>query len=343
MSRATARLCVVLLGWACTGCRCDRGQPTEPEPAAASVGAASSSGAEPAGHADAWPELAWYGWIKDSSYPVPEPVDTVLRRFSRALPPGYGGTPAELGTWEEWLRLLPLAAPGTPVKNYRGEIVVPGDDEHLGAVVAIDLGRGDTQHSADAILRLYAEWRWSKEDFRMLFLSDAKLELPFQRWLGDAAEPKPSRAAFREYLDQVLASSGGRALLAESAPLAPNDLAPGAFFLRPGHPAEALLVLDVGTSPAGERVMLLARALNPAESVHVIRPSRNTAWFPVRTDQPVSAPRSGPFSWRDLRRMKRLWSPPEVPCVGSLCPKTAASRTPGRDAIAPTGLATQGH
>jgi hypothetical protein len=234
-----------------------------------------------------------------------------------------------------------LAAPGTPVRDYRGEIVVPGDDEHLGAVVAIDLGPRDSQHSADAVLRLYAEWRWFKEDLRMLFLSDTKLELPLQEWLGGerlvgagaepkwipeaAAEPKPSRAAFREYLDQVLAWSDGPALLAESVPLEPKDLGPGAFFLRPGHPAEALLVLDVGTSPAGERVMLLAQALNPAQNMQVLRPRRDSVWFSVRPDEPVSVPRSGPFSWRDLRRMKRLFSPPDVPCVGSLCPKVAAS------------------
>jgi hypothetical protein len=34
--------------------------------------------------------------------------------------------------------------------------------------------------------------------------------------------------------------------------------------------------------------MLLAQALNPAENMHVLRPGRDSAWFPVRTDQPVS-------------------------------------------------------
>ncbi len=336
VTRVTAGFWLVLLGSVCAGCRCDRRLPAEPEPRAT-----SSSNADPSPDAGVWPELEWYGWIRDSSYPSPQPVDTVLRRFSFALPPGYSGTPAELGTWEEGLRLLPLAAPGTPVKDYRGQIVVPGDDEHLGAVVAIDLGPGDSQHSADAVLRLYAEWRWFKEDLRMLFLSDTNLELPLKRWLGGERlvaagtgprwvrgalpEPKPTRALFREYMSQVLAWSDGPALLAESVPLEPSDLGPGAFFLRRGDPAEALLVLDVGTSPAGERVMLLMQTLNPAENPHVLRPNRDTAWFKVRTDQPVIVPRSRPFSWRDLRRMKRLFSPPDVPCTGSLCPKTIQS------------------
>jgi hypothetical protein len=271
---------------------------------------------------------------------VPEPVDTVMRRFARSLP-GYSGFPAELDSWAEWLRLLPLAAPGTPVRNFRGETVVPGDDEHLAAVVAIDIGTQDIQQSADVILRLHGEWRWFRDDLRMLYLSDTRLELPLGKWLAGerlvaagglpkwvpeaAPQPKLDHAAFREYLDSVFAWSDARALLGESVALPPEGLEPGAFFLAQGPPAEVLVVLDVATSPAGERAMLLAQALNPTESIHVIRPSRDASWFPVRTDQPVRVPRARPFAWKDLRRMKRRWSPPEVPCVGSLCPKTAPS------------------
>jgi hypothetical protein len=269
-----------------------------------------------------------------------------MRRFALSLP-GYTGFADEPDSWSEWLRLLPLAASGTPVRNYRGEIVVPGDDEHLAAVVAIDIAGGDLQTSADVLLRLHAEWRWYRRELRMLYLSDSKLELPLQKWgAGErlvatggqpkwvtqaAAKPKLDGADFREYLDAVLAWSDGQSLLAESVPLAPEGLEPGAFFLRQGHPAEVVVVLDVATSPAGERAMMLAQARNPPENIHVIRPSRDTVWFSVRTDQPVRVPRARPFSWKDLRRIKRLWSPPEVACIGSLCPKArAASGRPAR-------------
>jgi hypothetical protein len=235
------------------------------------------------------------------------------------------------------LRLLPLAAPGTPVRNYRGEIVVPGEDEYLAAVVAIDIGSENLQQSADVILRLHAEWRWYVNDLRMLYLSDTKAELPLARWFAGerltttgaeprwirqaAPKPKLDHADLRAYLDSVFAWSSGRALPGESVPLAPENLEPGAFFLHAGPPAEVLVVLDVATSPAGKRAMLLAQALNPAESVHVLRPNRDSVWFPVRTDQPVRVPRAKPYGWKELRRLTPLRSRPEVECIGLLCPQ----------------------
>jgi hypothetical protein len=211
----------------------------------------------------------------------------------------------------------------------------------------VDIAGGDLQTSADVLLRLHAEWRWYRRELRMLYLADSKLELPLQKWAAGerlaaaggqprwvaraTAKTKLDGADFREYLEAVLASSDGPALLAESVPLAPEALEPGAFLLRQGHPAEVVVVLDVASSPAGKRAMMLAHARNPAENIHVIRPSRDNVWYPVRTDQPVRVLRAQPFSWKDLRRIKRLWSPPEVACIGSLCPKTTpASGRPAR-------------
>jgi hypothetical protein len=340
-SCTTARLCLALLAFGGTGCRCDRQDPVEAQVRSSPVAVALpnnelGSDDEARSRQDPWPELKWYAWVADASRSRPEPVDTVMHRFTRSLS-GFRGFPAELGSFAEWLRLLPLAAPATPVRNHRGDIVVPGDDEHLAAVVAIDVGTEDVQQSADVILRLHAEWRWFRSDFRMLYLSDNELELPLQprqngEHLVDAADqsrespdaaPQSKReyADFRRYLDRVFARSDAPALLAESVALPPQDLEPGAFFLNDRHPAEVLVVLDVATSPTGQRRMLLAQALNPAQDLAVIRPNRDTAWFAVHTDQPVRVPRAHPFAWKDLRRMKRLRSAPEVPCVGSLCPK----------------------
>jgi len=351
VTRTTSVALVALSVWGCAGCRCNR-QGAKAEQTASSGGATPSASSEPsadvrpAGGANPWPELEWYRWAGDSSRLVPKPVETALHRFAGSLP-GYTVFADEAESWTEWLRLLPLAAPGTPVRNYRGEIVVPGDDEHLAAVVAIDTGPENIQQSADVILRLYAEWRWYIDDLRMLYLSDTKVELPLQRWVAGErlvasegaptwirqAQPKPKldHADFRAYLDGVFTWSDGQALLADSVPLAPENLQPGAFFLHDGHPAQVLIVLDVATAEDGKRAMMLAQALNPAENLHVIRPNRNSVWFPVRTDQPVRVPRAKAYSWKELRRLQRLRSRPEVECTGSLCPqaKPPLSADPG--------------
>jgi hypothetical protein len=274
------------------------------------------------------------------------PVDTVRKRFS-PTPAGYSVFADEAESWTEWLRLLPLAAPGTPVRNFRGEVVVPGDDEHLAAVVALDVS-GEAQGSVDVLLRLHAEWRRHLDDDRIQYLADSGLELPLGRWaagdrlatpggaLGWVPQAAPASATddpgFRDYLNAVFAVSDGPALLAESEALPTTRLAPGAFFLHPDPPAEALIVLDVATDARGDRIMLLARARNPAESLHVLRSDRGQAWFAVRTDQPVTVPRSPPFAWSELRQLRRLWSPPKVACEGSLCPPSPVS---SREAASP--------
>jgi hypothetical protein len=342
MIRTTVVALVAFLACGCVGCRCNR-------PGTAAVRSSTSADivpspnsvltadVQPAGGTNLWPELEWYGWAMDSSRSMPKPLETAMHRFAGSLP-GYTVFADEAESWTEWLRLLPLAAPGTPVRNYRGEIVVPGDDEHLAAVVAMDLGTQNVQQGADVVLRLHAEWRWWVKDLRMLYLSDAKVELPLQKWVAGErlvaregkptwirqAEPKPKLdyADFRAYLDSVFTWSDSEALLADSVPLAPESLEPGAFFLHEGPPAEVLIVLDVAASPAGKRAMLLAQGLNPAEDIHVIRPNRTSLWFPVRTDQPVRVPRAKAYSWKELRRLKPLRSRPEVECIGSLCPQT---------------------
>jgi hypothetical protein len=342
---------VAFLAWGGVGCRCDRpASMTAQSSASADVAPSSNTvltaDVQPTGGVNPWPELEWYKWVEDSSRLMPKPVETAMHRFAGSLP-GYTVFAGEAESWTEWLRLLPLAAPGTPVRNYRGEIVVPGDDEHLAAVVAIDVGTQNIQQSGDVILRLHAEWRWWVNDLRMLYLSDAKVELPLQKWVAGErlvasegkptwvrqAEPKPKLdyADFRAYLDSVFTWSDGQALLAESVPLAPESLEPGAFFLHEGHPAQVLIVLDVATSQDGKRAMLLAQAQSPGESLHVIRPNRNSVWFSVRTDQPVRVPRAKAYGWKELRRLKPLRSRPEVECIGSLCPqaKPPLSADPG--------------
>jgi len=335
--RTTVVTLALFLSWGTAGCRCDRaGKMAAPSSPIADVAPSPSSRAQPTGGGAPWPELEWYRWARDSSRPMPRPVDTAMHRFAGSLP-GYTVFADEAESWTEWLRLLPLAAPGTPVRNHRGEIVVPGDDEHLAAVVAIDIGTQDLQQSADVILRLYAEWRWWIDDLHMLYLSDTQVELPLQKWAAGerlaASDGKPAwvrqpepkakleYADFRAYLDSVFPWSDSQALLAESIPLDPEKLAPGSFFLHEGHPAQVLIVLDVATAPDGKRAMLLAQALNPAENLHVIRPNRDSVWFPVRIDQPVRVPRAKAYGWKELRSFKRLRSRPEVACTGSLCPQ----------------------
>ncbi len=261
-----------------------------------------------------------YRWLSAKDPLFPAAVDDLQARFP--TPPGYQRVAVEQGSFSEWLRRLPLAAPGTPVVTNAGGIVFSGDDEYLAAVVAIDVGVGDLQQSADAVVRLNAEWLWSQDALgRISYRSASKLDMPFTRWAKGqrliASGPnvfwvlkgKPRDATyvdFRQYIDAVMLWTNNVSLAARSTRVVnPNQLVAGDFFLQSRGKGHAILVLDVAEKPTGERVALLGQALqSPAQSFQVIRPGRETAWFSLRPPSTVVTPRSDQFSWDELERLE---------------------------------------
>ncbi|MBW1812482.1 MAG: hypothetical protein JRJ39_02070, partial [Deltaproteobacteria bacterium] len=67
------------------------------------------------------------------------------------------------GSFAEWLRRLPLKAKEKPVYLYNGKKKL-NQDAHF-AVIDIDTGRRDLQQCADAVMRLKAEYLYSKKDY----------------------------------------------------------------------------------------------------------------------------------------------------------------------------------
>jgi len=261
-----------------------------------------------------------YRWLGADNLKYPAPVDSLEARFP--TPPGYQRVTVERGSFGEWLRGLPLAAPETPVLNNSGETVYAGDDPYVAAVIAIDVGAGDLQQSSDAIIRLHAEWLWANDQPGAIsYKSTTKLDLPFSRWARGqrllAAGPNvgwivkgkpkdPSYNDFRQYIDAVMLWSNNVSLAMRASHVSdPAQLTPGDFFLQTRGKGHAVLVLDVAQKPTGERVALLGQALqSPAQSMHVMRLGQATAWFSLRPPNPLLTPRADEFAWADLSRLE---------------------------------------
>ncbi len=285
-------------------------------PAAATAISAPPSAAAPAS-APYSPDPQRYAWLADARE-FPKPDATLEARFP--TPPGYSRVKVEAGSFAEWLRSLPMAPEGTAAKSFDGKESLAADDDYLAGVVAIDVGSSDLQQSSDVIVRLHAEYLWSRgEHDKISYLSATKLNMPLGRWEKGqrlipngsnvfwAVKGKPAavdHAEFRKYLDSIFNWANSTSLSLRSTPVAdPKDLVAGDFFLQTSSPTHVAVVLDLAEKPTGERLALLGQARNPAESIHVVRPGKATAWFSVRPPVPVLTPHSNALAWEDLRRL----------------------------------------
>jgi hypothetical protein len=283
--------------------------------ATAAAPAPAASSAAPRATVD----VAAYPWLGDSKC-APQTV-TVPIATRIAAPAGFERVRNEPGSFGEWLRGLPLRPRG-PVVDHKGRVVLEEDDPRLEAVIAIDEGAADLQQCADSIMRLHGEWLWSKGNRAMSYKAASGMAMPFEGWLaGDrvveqgagsvawkrkaAPSDRDDHSVFRRYMDAVFSWSNTGALSRDAAKSSLETLRPGDFFVLPGSPGHAMLVLDVARNSAGERAVLLGQGFMPAQSFHVLRASADSAWFAI--DAASGGVQThfwpAPFPWSSLRRL----------------------------------------
>lgn len=336
--RSTARLgcALVLCAAACTR---TPDAPSAPEPApgfrsahertsaaSAQASAATATLAAPAvsvGPVSAAPatatvDTAAYPWLADrtcSSQTVKEPLSA---RF--APPSGFERARVSPGSFGQWLRGLPLRPKGA-VLDYKGRVVLEEGDPRLAAVVALDEGTADLQQCADSVMRLHAEWLWSKGNRTMSYRAASKTVMPFEKWLlgerpsaeGNSLVWKPAarrsdendHGVFRSFMDAVFMWANTGALARDAQKISLDEVRPGDFFVLAGSPGHAVLILDVVKNESGNRALLLGQGYMPAQSFHVLRSSAETAWFSV--DAAAGGMQTpfwpAPFPWSSLRRL----------------------------------------
>ena len=258
-------------------------------------------------------ELSRYAWLEAA---------TPIRRLEQAIgnPSGFTRVAETGDSFGAWLRGLPLRKRGTPVLSFDGKTVRDGADDRVAAVLEMDCGTTDLQQCADSAIRLHAEWLWSRGEKSAIgyhFLSG-----DFATWLRYAAgerptvsgskvvwkataKPSDTRSTFRSYLDMVFMFANTMSLAKESAAIAQGDLAPGDFFVQPGSPGHAVMLLDVATSKKGERVALLGQGFMPAQDFHVLSGGGSLApWFSLEGET-VDTPFWDPFPWKALHRFPK--------------------------------------
>lgn len=224
-----------------------------------------------------------------------DPANSLAKRL--APPAGFQRTPAEPGSFDLWLRGLPLKPGRPPVLLYDGR--QKSNQTAHWAVIDIDVGSKDLQQCADSVMRLRAEHLFSAgrtRDIAFTLTSGAKTT--FANWaVGQrpsvkgnrvtwraAAQADSSHRSLRRYLDFVYAYAGTVSLARElHTPAASDPIAPGDVFIHGGSPGHVVIVLDTAVHPTTHRrVFLLAQGYMPAQEMHILRnPNHETLspWY----------------------------------------------------------------
>jgi len=235
------------------------------------------------------------------------------------VPDGFSRVEATAGSYAQWLRRLPLLPAGTPVKSYKGRIIVGKDDSRMAAVVDLDVGRRDRQQCADTIMRLRGEYLQSRgKGDRARFRWTGGKRFSYKKWRqgirpvkkGDRwkgftkkARACRGRRCMRRYLEFLFIWTGTMHLQQEPRVKEPARVRAGDFFIQGGSPGHTVVILDLARGPAGELRALIGQGFMPAQDLHVMRGADGSPWFKLDFKAAgVKTPFWRAFTWKELRR-----------------------------------------
>ena len=240
---------------------------------------------------------------------------TIATRFT--TPKGYTRIKTDKISFESYLQNFPLKPHGSKVYLYNGEEKYR-QDVHS-AVLDIDVGKRDLQQCADATIRLRAEYFYQLKQYNKISFNFTNgFKASYSKWRKGyrikvkgnkvnwikSAQPSTSYTSFRKYLTIVFSYAGTLSLEKELTAVAIEKLQIGDLFIKGGSPGHAIIVVDMAKNDEGEKVFLLAQSYMPAQDIHILKNSNNTArspWYSATNLGQLNTPEWS-FEWGDLKR-----------------------------------------
>lgn len=257
--------------------------------------------------------LCLAGYAQESRWLNPQGM-TVESRIK--VPEGFRRDTLPGHSFGAFLRQFPLEPHGMKVVYYNGR--VKSNPVYV-AVLKADVGKRDLQQCADAVIRLRAEYLYSRKAYDSIHFNFTNgFRVDYSRWAkGErirvtgnrvewykAKEPDYSYSVFRAYLDCVFAYAGTLSLSRELHSVAYTDLRAGDVWIQGGSPGHAVIVMDVAVNDRGEKIYLLAQSYMPAQSIHILKNPINPAlspWYEMPSGHIVQTPEWN-FTVRNLKR-----------------------------------------
>lgn len=220
------------------------------------------------------------------------------------------------GTWARKLKLLPS---GTKVKLYNGELKSRQDVHE--AVLDLDCGTKNLQQCADAVIRLRAEYLFSRQKLKDISFHYTSGDLiPFTRWQkGERPVVSGNKVTWKKggstcsdynclknYLWNVYNYAGTLSVQKETKSVSDiHKIMPGDIFVIGGSPGHAVTVLDVAINEkTGKKIFLLCQSYMPAQQIHILKNFNNqeiSPWYSEDFGETLETP-EWDFDKSNLRR-----------------------------------------
>jgi len=256
-----------------------------------------------------------YAWLSPTQRRAYRPLAEQL-----STPPGFSRVVVPDGSFAHWLRHLPVAADGSPVKTARGRIVLAANHPNLAAVIVLQPHQRRLLNGANMMIRLKAEHAWSVGDLDHLgFHFTSGQTLRWRAWtrglrpLRDAAGVRfirtettgAGRDRFCRYLETLFGHASTTSLLDDTRPATDRTLGAGDIFLHAGPDGHVVMILDVATDSRSRVRILLGQGGSPVQTFHVLRSDGGSAWFPITRSQTLTLAGKASFTMDDLRHWER--------------------------------------
>ncbi len=236
-----------------------------------------------------------------------------------APPENFQRVAAADSSFAYWLQHLPVKAGNPTVMLFDGRRK-PNQTAQV-AVIDIDTGSRDLQQCADAVIRLRAEYLYSRQQLAKIhfnFTSGDRADyLQWQkgyrpvirgndvRWQKSAA-PAENYRSFKRYLNIIFSYAGTASLTRELVPVNDiNQIQIGDVFIQGGFPGHAVIVVDMAeNSRTGEKCFLMAQSYMPAQDMHILRNPNDPAlspWYSTNFQGSLETP-EWTFKKGDLKR-----------------------------------------
>jgi Domain of unknown function (4846) len=155
------------------------------------------------------------------------------------------------------------------------------------AVLDFSVGTKNLQQCADAVMRLRAEYLYSKKLFeQIIFIDNEQKKYQFTTPFN--------RIHFDEYLQKVFGMCGTASLAKQLIPKNDfNAIEIGDVIVKGGFPGHAVMVMDVAENNNGEKIYLLAQSYMPAQDIHLLNnpnEPENSPWYTVSKNELIVTP-----------------------------------------------------